>query len=872
MKNDFGKWITDEYGLPAFAYTLDQYKYKDKCPMNNPVFNKKNDHYAQIGNDRLVAIPSNYGFIRVRQDEGGPKFLNDYDEANNEYGGGFGYLVYDDNILSTYYLPNSQMERVFGAGYFRKVISDQNFKIEQKIYAPYGDDPVLKDDIKITNLTDNKIKITYYEYFGNAMLQFSSRGYNTLQLGKEINRESDESHNVSEDHIEVAEKDKTATLLEFRRQFDKNFSKNYATKDGIMLCKRQFQGFHYPENIGRVNEAFPPIKDNQTSEDLCPPITFFTSCHHYEDTYIYNTKQFFSGNLERPYGIDNELDDHKTGYIIKTTVTIEPNQSVTLNYLYGYTNNIDSIEKYKDKYAHYTLENSLNDLKNKVITCKMKDPRITRETLWNSIYLRQSLTFDSYFNEHILSQGGYYQYIWGIQAAVRDPLQHCLPFIFTESKYTKEVIRYTLKQILPDGTVPWATTGFGMEYSGGFAASDQELYIIWTICEYVLGTKDYEFLEEVIEPAYKDGKKRTVIGYLKLCLDHFINEIGLGEHGLVRICSGDWSDSILRENVLPEKREEAFKYAESGFNTAMCIYTMDIFAKLMHHIDHKLEQEAIDFKNSQIEKVLEWWNGKWFPRAILGDMIVGGDEELWLEPQTWLLIAKVLPKQEAMKLIDTIEKYCIEPSPIGAKKRHRFLEEEYRMKHTDGVWWAINGLLIWGLQKYKQQTAILEWKKNSFYCHEENYPDIWYGIWSASDAYESVTSRYPGHIRYNPAVLKANLENRPTTGTGLNDFPVNVIHQHAWPLYSLMKLTGLEFTYDGFSLENVPSEELEVDSPLYSYHYDGKQIQVSYNPKGKEMNRVELIDIPYKTLLIDGVKVNGNEILLPNTSVLTIEL
>lgn len=64
MKNDFGKWITDEYGLPAFAYTLDQYKYKDKCPMNNPVFNKKNDHYAQIGNDRFVAIPSNYGFIR----------------------------------------------------------------------------------------------------------------------------------------------------------------------------------------------------------------------------------------------------------------------------------------------------------------------------------------------------------------------------------------------------------------------------------------------------------------------------------------------------------------------------------------------------------------------------------------------------------------------------------------------------------------------------------------------------------------------------------------------------------------------------------------------------------------------------------------
>jgi hypothetical protein len=46
-----------------------------------------------VGNDRLVAVASNYGYVQVRQDEGGPKFLNDYDPQKSKYAGGFGYLT-----------------------------------------------------------------------------------------------------------------------------------------------------------------------------------------------------------------------------------------------------------------------------------------------------------------------------------------------------------------------------------------------------------------------------------------------------------------------------------------------------------------------------------------------------------------------------------------------------------------------------------------------------------------------------------------------------------------------------------------------------------------------------------------------------------
>ena len=45
----------------------------------------------QVGNDRITALASNYGHIRVRQDEGCPKFLNDVDPETSQFGGGLGY-------------------------------------------------------------------------------------------------------------------------------------------------------------------------------------------------------------------------------------------------------------------------------------------------------------------------------------------------------------------------------------------------------------------------------------------------------------------------------------------------------------------------------------------------------------------------------------------------------------------------------------------------------------------------------------------------------------------------------------------------------------------------------------------------------------
>src|SRR5690554_5979336 len=115
----FGEWIKGLAGVPAYLYTANQLTDSKAVTRTNPAWNNDRNHTFLIGNDRVVATCSNYGYIQVRQDENCPKYLNDYDPERYQYGGGFGYLR-GGELLPTYY-NGQQMRREFGTGYMRKV-------------------------------------------------------------------------------------------------------------------------------------------------------------------------------------------------------------------------------------------------------------------------------------------------------------------------------------------------------------------------------------------------------------------------------------------------------------------------------------------------------------------------------------------------------------------------------------------------------------------------------------------------------------------------------------------------------------------------------------------------------------------------------
>jgi hypothetical protein len=134
-----------------------------------------------------------------------------------------------------------------------------------------------------------------------------------------------------------------------------------------------------------------------------------------------------------------------------------------------------------------------------------------------------------------------------------------------------------------------------------------------------------------------------------------------------------------------------------------------------------------------------------------------------------------------------------------------------------GVWASINGTLIWALALENGALAWDEWKKNSLAVHADAYPELWYGIWSGPDYYNSALSRYPGQTMF---AEPPSTEHKVQADLGFNwtDFPVMNMHPHAWPLYSAAKLLGLEFHETGINFKpDLPMAEYEFTSPLLGF-------------------------------------------------------
>jgi hypothetical protein len=175
----FGEWIEDEHGLPAFRYTCDQTtdpKARTTVSAGNVL--DATEHIHQVGNDRIIALASNYGHLRVRQDEGAPRFLNDCDPQTNQYAGGLGWLTDGRESLSTFYSGrHPAFERVFGMGYFRKKVSSANYAVDQVLYAPFGDDPVLLSQVRLTNRSSAPASPRWIEYWGCQTHEFTFRAF-----------------------------------------------------------------------------------------------------------------------------------------------------------------------------------------------------------------------------------------------------------------------------------------------------------------------------------------------------------------------------------------------------------------------------------------------------------------------------------------------------------------------------------------------------------------------------------------------------------------------------------------------------------------------------------------------------------------------
>ena len=811
----FGEWIEDEFGLPAFRYTCDQTRDpKAVTQVSSPGVLSSTDHVHQVGNDRLVAIVSNYGHVQVRQDEGAPKFLNAYSPERSQFAGGFGYLTDGTETLSTFYTGAEQpFDRIFGMGYFRKQVAGAKYSVDQAIIAPFGDDPVLISQVTIANHSQVRADLRWIEYWGCYVYQFSFRA--------------------------LIEQFGGGNAVELRREFGDRFTHFFRTLRGNAGLQeiKQFMGRDPKEEelfqrmktglATRPNPFLGPIEDpaaEASFDDLNPPGTFLASLDAPADAFATDAKSFFgAGGAAHPSGLAGALDGSLKGggtekaLLLERRIALDPGQRRTLYFLYGYRPHRGDpgplIEKYRGQGSLWKI--SSRQWKEKGSRFETQaEPWVKRETAWHYYYLRSSLTYDDFFDEHILSQGAIYQYSVGFQGAARDPLQHALPFLFSDPHIVKEILRYTLKEVRANGSIPYGIVGHGtIMPTVSDNSSDMPLWLLWVASEYVLATRDTAFLDEEIPTWPLRGPaagREPVRKLLARCYRHLVEDVGVGEHGVMRMLNDDWNDALV---IFWGQRtlKETVAKGESVLNSAMAAWVFDYYARMLTYAGQDAAQIAHVRQKAEENRqaARAQWTGKWLRRAWLGPTVGWlGEKGLWLEPQPWAIVGGVTDAEQTRTLIAAMDDLLRRDSPIGAMQMNKNPDvasqalAEPGTSISGGIWPSLNATLVWALAQVNGEMAWDEWKKNTLARHAEVYPDIWYNTWSGPDTLNSTVSKHPGET-VNSGFLR------------YTDFPIGNLHSHACTLYSAAKLLGLEFTEAGLDLApRLPLESYRFDSPL----------------------------------------------------------
>ncbi|MGA2251943.1 hypothetical protein [Terracidiphilus sp.] len=164
------------------------------------------------------------------------------------------------------------------------------------------------------------------------------------------------------------------------------------------------------------------------------------------------------------------------------------------------------------------------------------------------------------------------------------------------------------------------------------------------------------------------------------------------------------------------------------------------------------------------------------------------------------------------------------------------------------IWPSLNQTLVWALAGIDPAMAWEEWKRNTLACHAEAYPDLWYGVWSGNDSWNSPLNKHPGGAA----------DEQYFRGT---DFPVLNVHAHACSLYSASKLLGMEFTAAGMKLNlRLPVESYRFDSPLVGVIKTNGRYEGWYMPSRSGTWKLEIVLPEEAAKAVTSAEVNGKRL------------
>mmetsp|Transcript_8216 Transcript_8216/g.15678 ORF Transcript_8216/g.15678 Transcript_8216/m.15678 type:complete len:1239 (-) Transcript_8216:96-3812(-) len=990
----YGQWETDVAGLPVYNYTHNQHldpntttpdpskRTSSDPPAADDTARGGKENTFQLGNNRVVVLGNNYGAFRVRQDEGGPKFLTDSNTDNPEginHGGGFGYL-YEGTpgattaipqqapfrqpqqqqqqqspqlqqrstsqlppkpVLSTFYSGKpSQQARSFGVGYAITTDSNENYTVTHYLSVPFGDEAAVLVEVEIENHKSEAQTVTWAEVWDTNTVQLTFDSLFDLAKAEQEQKQPSQSPSRHHHHKQPplhqaykphkpyksskaegkADKAEATTKTEQqrrrrgvqdpaptrrsledltdRRAFARShYVSGFYSVDNLLfgntvIQARNFTGLTKDEQqfIKRSFKGNPNLPSGASLWDTDPvsvflsDLTSIATAQQSTTTFANDAFAFFGpGGVHAPAGtlkVAPHVVEGNTTLTAATTVTIAAGDKVSLRYLFGFVTAGEEatdipalVASAQIRFALGLIQSVTSEWDSHIVHFHMPSrPYLEAEMLWHSYYLQGGVTFDSFYGEHIIDQGTFYRYSKGFQGAMRDPLQHVLPLITLQPDIAKSVIRYVIKNMQASfyavdssnpSNLPWGITGHGVVVPNDYFPDDLDIFLFLAVSEYVLVTKDVEFLTEQIQ-IYNSTESHTVLAALQRSLEFMVDVVGLGPHNLIRLMTSDWDDSFH-----PSKSQ--VNVSESVLTSAMAAYVLPRIAEvftLAGDIENATKAET--FADTVSEAILEHaWNGEWLNRAWLGkdQGWVGGKTGsragVFSSPLGWAMMADLFKKNQTQteKVVKNLLVHCRDGWPYGfayecdvsndtassgalrssaqrnlsatagppapppvvlptstaAAATRQTLRLARKSDHPDpktalrsqaesfaaaGMWPALNHPTIIGLVKSNQvEVAWEEFERNSLQWQATVTPATWIGLWTSADMVQ--------------------VDGMP--GVWTNPFPALCMHRHGYPLVSLPALLGFSFSRAGMTFSPA------IPRRLGKYHYRTSMLEVAFD-------------------------------------------
>jgi hypothetical protein len=769
----FGTWTQDRHGLPVYDYTLDQ---NVDRRAEQPELEGSNANWSQLGNDAIMANAYNHGYVQLWSSARLYQWANRYDAATDHYAGGFGWLRLDDGrVASTLYgdrPSSSRFERRFGPGYYRKRMRFAGIEVIETTTTPFGDDPAVVDEVRITNRTDEVRRLAWWEYW-------------------DVNP-WDETEDVQRglDAPEVHGGD-TMTVTQHPSAIDPRPQTIF-----LAAPDRKLSGFETDasEFFGSGGRAAPAaVRDDEASGSIAPPSA--------------------DGTVGRAM------------FATRTPLRLRPGRSATLRFVYGMAHQgaIDGIVRRVSRPADTAAASARRWARwLPEVDLGRRHRWLARELTWDAYMTRSSSLYEEECGHRVITQGGYYQYGAGGQWAFRDPLQHLLPMIYADPKLARDVLLYSLQQQeRGDGDIAYGMGPMCRPMELG-TTNDFDFWLIQAVAEYVLATRDLGFLDRRVPYLERDGRG-TVLEHLKLAVDHQESPpLGLGPTGNYLMgTNGDWSD--FSTNILPA--------TESVLVTAQLAYAYPLLAAVAELAGERSFARRLRRLGARNREQVgaEWTPRGWIKRAYHGDDPVGVGAE-YLEPQPWAVLSGALDERRERKLVAGTERFLQGvdapaeingPSRIGISQSPAANDPEVdELDGVDGVgdnnavyvggtWYALNGPWIWALGELAgtvpdaAERAFDELKRNTLAAHATAFPDHWSGVLHVDDACRSFYATAPERCG-----IELLLDQTDHAYNG------QITHQPAWGLMAALRLAGIEPDRRGYSFEPVlPLRRYSIDLP-----------------------------------------------------------